>query len=106
MRRSLRVRLNGQARPPERREESPAFNPPAAGEDRLDAERVDPMLLSEDPRRKRLDCVVVVDGHRGLRHDRTSIELRRDEVDGGARHFHPVLQCLALRFEAGKCRQE
>ena len=46
---------------------------------------IDPVLLDQNARRQRLDGVVVSNRHGGLQHDRTAVELRRDQVDGRAR---------------------
>ena len=55
---------------------------------------------------KRVDGVVVQHRHGRLQDDRTTIELGRDQMHGGAADPHTVLERLALRIEARKCRQQ
>ena len=55
---------------------------------------------------KRLWRVVVAHRHRGLQHDRTAVELRGDQVHGGAGDPDAVLECLPLGIDAGERRQE
>ena len=65
------------------------------------------MVLSlENSRGKRLDVVIVIHRHRFLHHDRTAVELRRNEMYRRARPFHPVFPRLILRVRARKGRQE
>ena len=49
--------------------------PAAVEHDRRIASGIDPVLLDQDPRRQRLDRVVVEHRHRGLQDDRPAIEL-------------------------------
>ena len=64
------------------------------------------MLLDEDPRRQRLDRVIVEHRHGGLQDDRTVVELGCHQMHGRARDAHAVFERLPLRVESGKRRQQ
>jgi hypothetical protein len=64
------------------------------------------VFLDQDPRRQRVDRVIVVDRHGGLQHDRSAIEFERHQVHGCAGDFHAVRERLLLRIGAGKGRQQ
>src|SRR5262249_37308741 len=62
-------------------------------------ERVYSMLDLKNAGSERLGGIVVADGHRRLRNDRTGIGLRDDEVNRRARYLHSRLESLAVRIE-------
>ena len=64
------------------------------------------MLLDQDPRRKRLDRVIVSHRHGRLHHNWTAIELAGYEMHRRAAHFDAMFERLTLRFHAGERRQQ
>src|SRR5690606_15402473 len=61
--------------------------------------RIGFVLFGEDARRKRLDRIIIEDGHDALFDDRAAVERLIDEVNGAAGPLHPVFESLALRIE-------
>ena len=59
------------------------------------------MLLDQDPSRQGLDVVSVENRNSRLPDDRAIVEPGRYEMDRRACHADAVLECLALRLEAG-----
>jgi len=64
------------------------------------------MLFSQNFVGERSFSVFVEDGDSGLRDDRAGVEIFVDEVDRAAGKLHAVFEGLALRFEAGKRREQ
>ncbi len=64
------------------------------------------MLLDKDARGESFRRVGVENGHRGLQHDGSRVEVAVDEMNGGAAHLHAVLPRLVLRLEPGEGGQQ
>ena len=64
------------------------------------------MLFDQDPLRQRFWRVIVSHRHGRLQHDRPRVQLRRDDVNGGATDFHAVLPGLVLSVEAWERGQQ
>src|SRR5262245_21965814 len=87
-------------------DESTSVGPPLAGEHAPNRVRVNAMFLDENPRAEALRRVVVEDRHRGLQHNRSRVELVRDEMDRRAAHADAILQRLSLCVQTGERRQQ
>ena len=68
--------------------------------------RIDPVLLFEHARSKRLFAIGLQNRHSGLNDNRSVIELRCHEVHAAAMHFDAGCKCPAVRVQAGKRRQQ
>ena len=64
------------------------------------------MLDREHACGKRLGGVALFDRHAVLHDDRAGVELRRHEMDRDTRDVDAVFERLALRIDAGECRQQ
>ena len=67
---------------------------------------VQPVLLDQNARGQRVLRVAGSHRHRRLQHDGTGVDALVDEVHGGARHLHAVLERLALGVQARERRQQ
>src|SRR5689334_2577429 len=69
-------------------------------------QRINSMLDLEHAGGECFGAVVVAHRYRRLRNDGTGIRLGHDKVNGGARYLHAGLECLSVRIETWKRRQE
>ena len=87
-------------------DEAASDDRPAAAEHESDRLGIEAMLLGENPRRQRLDRVVVEQRDGCLQDDRTVIQFGRHQMHRRARDSDAVFERLPLRLEAGKRRQQ
>ena len=64
------------------------------------------MLFFQDSFRERRFRVVIHHGNDGLHDDGTGVEIFVHKMHGTPGEFHAILECLALRFEPRKRRQQ
>jgi hypothetical protein len=79
---------------------------PVAVEHTLNGLWVEPVFCGENARAQGLNRVVVGDGDGSLHDDWAGVKFRGDQVHGRARDPDAMVECLSLRVQSRKCRQE
>src|ERR1017187_10216190 len=68
--------------------------------------RVSQVFLNKDAGGQGMRVVGFKHRNRALKDDRAVVQMFIDKVDSAAGHFDAVIECLLLRIEAGKSRQQ
>ena len=89
-----------------RANETPTFDPPFAVKNRPYRRRVGEVFLHKDTGAQRLGSVVAHDRNCPLNDDGAVVQLRGDQVNRDTSDPYAMFQCLTLRIDARKRRQQ